>query len=351
LEASTVKAKPEFVTRQLQRYLKVFALGCALWVLTLLPSDVQAQSCLTSGELDDASRTAITSAGQRYFDMASKDDVASLRQNSVSTLASNFSGVEAVVKERHDDLAGAQAAVKSAFLLDASGSAPIQRAEFLCGVFDKNGQTPGSAAFYLDNLPPAKYAVVVLAATSAKASITVSQILQQVGAEWKLGGLYISSALVGGHNSDWFLARAREYKAKGQMHNAWLFYMEARNLISPLPFMYTLATDKLYDESHGLQPSDLPADGKTVDFAAGSASYKLTAVYAAGVGDNLDLIVKYQSADASDNNLAYKDNVALIEAFVAKYPELRDAFAGVVARAEDASGHDYGTLLAMKDIK
>ena len=31
--------------------------------------------------------------------------------------------------------------------------------------------------------------------------------------------------------------------------------------------------------------------------------------------------------------------------------ELRDGFAGIVARAVDASGQDYGTLLAMKDIK
>jgi len=34
-----------------------------------------------------------------------------------------------------------------------------------------------------------------------------------------------------------------------------------------------------------------------------------------------------------------------------KYPEVRDAFAAVVARAVDPQGRDYGTLLAMKDIK
>jgi len=36
---------------------------------------------------------------------------------------------------------------------------------------------------------------------------------------------------------------------------------------------------------------------------------------------------------------------------VAKYPEIRASFAAVVARAVDSSGRDYGTLLAMKDIK
>jgi len=40
-----------------------------------------------------------------------------------------------------------------------------------------------------------------------------------------------------------------------------------------------------------------------------------------------------------------------MKALVAKYPEVRDAFAAVVARAVDPAGRDYGTLLAMKDIK
>ena len=41
----------------------------------------------------------------------------------------------------------------------------------------------------------------------------------------------------------------------------------------------------------------------------------------------------------------------MIKALVAKYPELRDAFYAVVARAVDDNGHDYGTVLPMKDVK
>jgi hypothetical protein len=41
----------------------------------------------------------------------------------------------------------------------------------------------------------------------------------------------------------------------------------------------------------------------------------------------------------------------VIKALVAKFPEVKDAFAAVVARAVDPSGKDYGTLLAMKDVK
>jgi hypothetical protein len=56
-------------------------------------------------------------------------------------------------------------------------------------------------------------------------------------------------------------------------------------------------------------------------------------VFPKGVGSDLDLIVKYQVADVSNTNQAYQSNVAVAKALVAKYPELRDAFAGVVARA------------------
>jgi len=304
-----------------------------------------------SGELEDATRTAITTAAQKYFGMAAIGDSAALRQNAIPSLAADFSGIEATVKAHQSDLSGAQATVKSSFLLDASGVAPIPHAEFYCGVFGKNGQTANSAAFYLDNLPAAKYAVVLLDATSAKGKTMFSEVLQQTGTDWKLGGLYIKPAQIAGHDSDWFLTRAREFKTKGQLHNAWFYYEEARSLISALPFMSTLATDKLYDESAASQPSDLPAGGKTASLPAGAVTYKLTAVFPEIVGNDLDLIVRYESANVSNTNLAYQDNVNVMKALVNKYPEVRDAFAAVVARAVDQTGHDYGTLLAMKDIK
>jgi hypothetical protein len=69
------------------------------------------------------------------------------------------------------------------------------------------------------------------------------------------------------------------------------------------------------------------------------------------VGDDLDVVVKYQDADVSNTSRTFQENIAVIKALVAKFPEFRDAFAGVVARAVEPSGRDYGTLLAMKAIK
>jgi hypothetical protein len=310
-----------------------------------------AESCQTATDMDAATRSALMTTGQRYFDMIAKGDAASLRQNSIASLVSDFSGIEATVRDHQKNLAGSHPTARPPFLLEADGTAPIAHAEFFCGVFGKSGQTAGSAAFYLNNLPPGKYGVVILDAASVQGPNAISLILQQVGNDWKLGGLYIKALQVGGHDSEWFTTRAREYKAKGQLHNAWLYYLMARNLISPLPFMSTAATDKLYDESQSLQPADLPAEGKTVDFQAGTASYKLTAIFPDAMGNDLDLLVRYQVSDISNTNQTYQSNIAVMKALAAKYPEFKQAFAAVNARAVDPSGRDYGTLLSMKDIK
>ncbi len=335
-----------------RRFLRRWFLGgSVLAVITCYSANVFAENCVTASDMNPATRTALLSAGQRYFDFIVKNDAASLRQNAIPSLASDFSGIETTVKDNQSALAGSKGTARPPFLLEADGTAPIPRAEFYCGVFGRNGQTADSAAFYLNNLPPGKYAAVIFDAPSSKGAYTVSLILQQISSDWKLGGLYIKAAQTGGHNSDWFLTRAREFKAKGQAHDAWLYYLEARSLISPLPFMSTAATDKLYDESQKAQPADWPADGRTVDLSAGTTTYKLIDLFPEVVSNDLDLIVKYQAADVSNTSLAYQSNIAVMRALLAKYPELRDAFAAVVARGVDSSGHDYGTLLAMKDIK
>ena len=330
---------------------RIPAFEIAFAVLACLSWSAHGQTCQTSSDLDEATRSAITTAAQRYFTMAAGGDAAALRQSAIPRLAGDFSGIEGLVKARQPDLTGAQPTVQGLFMLDEQGVAPDPHAEFYCGVFGKNGQTPTSAAFYLDNLPTGKYGVVIFDATTPKARTYFSLILQQSGADWKLGGLYIKPAQVGGHDGDWFAAQARGYKAKSQNHNAVLYYQEARNLISPLPFMGTLATEKLYDEAQSAQVPDFPSNGKSADFVASGVTYKLTAVYPAVVSNDLDVAVNYEVPDASNANQCYQSNMAIIKGIVTKYPELRDAFAGVETRAVDANGRNYGTLLAMKDIK
>ena len=309
-----------------------------------------AQTCETADEMGAATRSGLIAAGQQFFDWTAKGDVASMRQNAIPSLASDFGGIEGAIKESQSNFAGAQAKARSPFLLKAEGSAPIARAEFLCGVFGRTGQTANSAVFQIPNLPPGEYGVVILD-VAAKTPSTLSLVLQKVGNDWKLGGFYSRPSEVSGHDGAWFRDQARAFKKKGENRNAWLYFVKARELLAPVPFMSTLETDKLYDEMQSVQPPDTPSAEAPVEISGAGKVYRVTSIFPVGVGDDLDLVVKYQCPSVANTAQTYQENVAAIHALVAKYPEYRNAFTAIIARAVEPSGKDYGTMLAMKDIK
>lgn len=321
------------------------------WLSLALATAANAQTCQSAADMDPAVRSALESTATRYFTMAASGDTASLKQNSIASLASSFAGIETAVKDNQPSFSGAKAKVRPPFLLTAEGAQPLARAEFLCGVFGATGQTRDSAVFVLNNLPPGKYGVTILDITGGKTASTLTMILQQEGSPWKLGGFFPKSSEAAGHDAAWYTQKARDFKAKGQAHNAWLYFAEVTALASPVDFMSTLATDRLYDEARTFQPADMPMDGKSVDLAAAGKTYHLSEVFPLAVANDLDVVVRYQVPDISDTAKVFQDNMAVIKALVTKYSELRDAFAGVVARAVDPTGHDYGTLLPMKEIK
>ncbi len=339
------------LNRMLPRWNIRYSIDIAKWLPALMISisaiAAPAQTCMTAGDMDQAAAAALKSTATRFYDMASRGDSASLRQNAITGLASNFSGIENAVKDSQANLSGVPGTPRPAYLLKAEGSAPLERAEFLCGVFGAHGQTQDSAVFIIPNLPPGNYGIVTLDAVSAQGAYTVSFVLQQQGNEWKLGGFYAKPAQISGHDGAWFVDRAREYKTKGQLRNAWFYFGEARELLVPVPFMATATTDKLYDEMQTVKPTDLPP----LDLVAGAKTFKITDLFPVAVSHDLDLVVKYQSADVSDSGKTFQDNIAVIKALLAKYPEFRDAYAGIVVRAVEPSGRDYGSMMAMKDIK
>jgi hypothetical protein len=323
------------------------ALFLLLLMSVALATPLQGETCLTGGDMDEATRSALVNTAKQYFDFSAKGDAASLQQHAIASLASNFSGVENAVKENQPAFSGAQATPRQPFLLKAEGTAPLAHAEFLCGVFGAQGQTANSAEFVIPNLPPGNYGLVTLDIASSKGAHTLTFVLQQSGNEWKLGGFYAKPSQISGHDGKWFAEQARAYKTKGQTHNAWFYYLEARELLVPVSFMYTQLTDKLYDEMQTVKPADLPP----TDVAGAGKTYKLTDLFPVVVGNDFDLVVKYQSANVSNTGQTFQDNMAVMKALLAKYPEVREAFGGIVARAVEPSGRDYGSLMAMKDIK
>jgi len=339
----------ETISRTANRKMKIthhppqLRLGLGLGTLLMVFASslaVRAQTCLTSDDMDSATRTALQTTAGRYFDMAARGDGGSLRQNSIPGVAADFAGVQAVITDNKDNFAGVQPVTQLQVLLKAEGAAPLQRAEFLCGLFSANGQTANSSEFVIPNLPPGNYGVVVLNPKTAKGPYAVSFVLQQQGADWKLAGFYVKATMVGAHDGNWFADRARAFKAKGENHDAWFYYLEARDLLSPVNFMYTQITDRLYDEMQQVKPPDLPP----TQLASAGKTYKLIDMFPTVSGKELDLVVRYESPDVSDSGKTFQENTSVMKALIDKYPELPEGFEALVVRAVEPSGRDYGSL-------
>ena len=322
-------------------------MGLLLLAVTITAPAVMGQSCSSGADLDVPTRNAVEGAARKFLDMSTRGDVAGLKANSIAAIAGDFDSIEQAVVTNKPYFSAGQAAISATYLLDASqAKGALPRADFYCGIYN----SPDRLVFSISNLPPGRYALV-MQKIAGKDPITLTLILQEVSGAWKLAGYYPRLDAIGGHDGPWYLTKAREYKAKAQVHNAWFYYLTAWDLMAPVNFMSTPQLDKIADEMQGARPSDLPGKGNPLNLAANGKIFKVTEMVAVPVEDNLDLRVRYETADASNAGLAFRDNMAVSKAIVAKYPEVRDAFSAVIARAVDASGHDYGSVLPMKDVK
>lgn len=322
---------------------KWFAALCLLALLSIA-SPLFAETCSAGSEMDAVSKSSIDSAAHQMFQQMQQGDVFSLKQNSIPALSSNFGSIEQTIVSNKPRYATANLMIKNEYLLDAPGTAPVARAEFLCGVW---GQ-PDFTTFVIPNLPPGKYAIVV-SDLSGQTPSTLSLILQQQGTAWKLAGYYPQPPPVAGHDGNWFLQQARTYKSQGQAHNAWFYYLMAWDRVAPLPFMYSKSLEAIRQEISQAQPADVPSANKSAEFTADGKTYKITTLAPFADKDDLDLVLKYQAADISNTMQVDKDNKALVNAFLAKYPEYKSAFNAIVARAVAPNGQDFGTLVSLKE--
>lgn len=325
----------------------LFRIGVAILLAAVVSPAAQAQTCFNGPELEAPVKNAIEGAARRYFDMSVHGDVAALKANAIPAITGDFGSIEHAVVTNKDFLGGGPPGITGTYLLDASQSkGPLARADFYCGIFN----SPDRIGFFIPNLPPGRYAIV-FQKVAGKDPITLTLILQEVAGAWKLAGYYPRLESIGVHDGQWYLARAREFKGKGQAHNAWLYYLTAWDLLAPVDFMSTPQLDKVADEMQATRPGDVPSKAAPMSLPAGGTVFKVSEIAPVPSDENLYLRIVYLTPDAANPRQANQDNMAVIKAVVAKYPEVRDAFYAVVARAEDDSGHDYGSVLPMKDVK
>ena len=312
---------------------------------TTLPA--LAQTCVTRDEIPDTVRAGIESSALQIFDQASQGQVSTLQGEAIPSLQTNFSNIASAVTDNKAALTGSRSSVRATFLLE-TGATPVPEGRYVCGVFGANGLAANSAEFDIPNIPAGKYGIVVQDLTGgSKGPYALTVILQEMNG-WKLAGLYIRPETANMHDGIWYLQRAREFKAKGQNHNAWFYYVTSWELLAPVRFMDSNLLSKIIRESSAIQPRDVPVAGNSVSFTAGGKTYNFTEITVFSTDTTLDLSIRYSVPSAADFLATQAEARSLATAYAAQFPELKDAFNSVMVHAIDPSGQDVVGLVSLK---
>ena len=319
--------------------------------LCLLPAAYAAESCYTTQDpdFDAGTRSAIETAAQQLFNDAAAGNIAAMQQNSIPGIAGNFQGIASVVTANKAKLAGGQAHIRNEWLLDAPGTQAYERAEFFCGTFNSTQHS----SFVIPGLPPGKYALAIQDVTGVKEPFTITYILQQDAGQWKLAGYYAKAHQVGPHDGLWYWVQARDYKKQGFQHTSFFYYLTAVDLLAPVPFMSTPQLEALYQEQQSSLPKDIPQNPQQpVPLTLNGQTYQIVQAFVVpNDKQGLDLVYKYSSPDITDQVKTFQQNMAFIKALAQQYPEYKQAFTSIVARAVAPSGQDFGTQLPVSEIK
>lgn len=305
-----------------------------------------AQSCQTRDEIPEQTRMALDNAAKQAFDQAAHGDLNSLRTSSSPTL--NFDNdVAGPVNGNKAAFQGATSQIRTSFLLDTGATASAE-GRFYCGVFGANGMANNGAEFDIPNLPVGKYGVVFQDFTGPKGPYVLSTTFLQDTGGWKIADFRLHPEAAVGHDGLWYLEQARQFKTKGQNHNAWFYYVTSWDLLSPVPFMESRLLSKILQESGAIQPKDVPTGGKPVSYTANGKTYNITEMSVLHQDNTFDLSLKYSVPSTADFNATQADARSLATALVTQYPELKEVFNNVWAHAVDSSGGDVPGLINLK---
>lgn len=304
------------------------------------------QTCQTRDEIPDQAKSALENAAQRIFEQANHGDADTMRSNSIPALQSNFADIAGAVNDNKPALQGSNTQVRTSFLLD-TGATPSPDGHFYCGVFGAGGMNSGGAEFYLPGLSAGKYGIVIQDVTGPKGPYALTTVFQDLSG-WKMAGFQFRPESSRGHDGIWYLQQARDYKSKGQNHNAWFYYVTSWDLMAPVKYMNTRLLARIIDESGGVQPKDLPSGGSGVSYSANGKTYNITDVSVLRTDNSFDLSIKYSVPSTADFAATAADARNLANAYVSQYPELKDAFNNVWAHAIDPNGGDVPGVVPIK---
>lgn len=327
-----------------RRALLPLALVCAI---ALLPR-VHAASCVTQAQMTAAQRDALASAARTLLAQVQRGDVQGLRANTLPAVAADFDGIATSVTSLQPLVQQAAITVDNLYALDAStepSGAP--RTDFYCG-------SP-VVTLNFTGLPPGTYALAILHATGVPKPQQISLILAKTpDNRWTLAGFFSKPMIEDGHDGLWYWTSARQYAQRKMDWNAWFYYRLATDLLNPVQFLSSSNLDKLRRETDAIHPASLPGTAPVIIDAHGS-TFKITAIDTTSEFGSLDLDVHYvpdglQTGQLHSPPAARQQMMDLMSALLAQRPELREAFHGIWAHADQGNVSIFALEVPMSAI-
>lgn len=336
---------------------KIAFLAALLPAVLLVSGTVSAEVCTTQSQMTPADRSGLAARAHELAQMVQAGDVNGLRAATAPEYAKDFSGLGDVVGGVAPKLKDGVLAVEQVYLLDGSqikraadGSLP--EAQFFCSL----NQSAAEADFLIPGLDAGRYGFAIVDVESATSPWRLSFLLRQDGGTWAMAGFYPTAMWAAGHDGLWYWRQARALAAQNQHWNAWLYYLEAEDLLRPANFIQSTHLEKLKSEQTAAAPPALSegvsAQAPLVVKGADGAEYHFTGL---GVDDSLgkdkiDVTAHLKVDQIGDAAAASKRNNAAMSALVAAYPELRTAFYGVWIFAQAPGQNPFATEQAMSEI-
>jgi hypothetical protein len=275
-------------------------------------------------------------------------DVAALRAKTLPAVASDFDGIASSVTSLRPIVQNATITVDNVYALDASkDQAGAERTQFFCG-------SP-IVVLTFNGIPPGMYALAILHATGVPKPQQISFILASTaGDQWQLAGFYAKPMVEGDHDGLWYWVSARKYAQTNSNWAAWLYYRVAENLLSPLDFLSSPNLQKLQLEAEKTRPGDFPGTTPMILTAQG-LTFDITAINTTTEFGGLDLDLHYtpnptQAAQLQTPASARAQVSSVMAALVQQHPELKQAFHGIWAHADQGNANLFALELPMDQI-
>ncbi|MEJ0060253.1 MAG: hypothetical protein WDM79_12040 [Terricaulis sp.] len=296
--------------------------------------------CQSNGEIAASERAAMEAAAVAYMDAFVADPIAAREGMSRAGKAATEARapLEAAAAQYRNFEITTPRAASGAYLLRFSGGR--------AGELAPCGMSGGRAAFAARSGAWRTGVVLLTDASRGDTERTTSVWMEHEDGAWRVRGVHFAVSQICGDDAAALWEAAKEQRARGHELNAGMLYVAARGTLQRGAFFQDrLWQDFAADEATFVAPTYLQGP-MPLTLPLGGRNYSVTALQYTGVGDgDVVLVIQYAAGAWQSTDQANAMNHALIDAFNAAYPEWRETFDAVVARAQNADGTTtFGTV-------